>query len=232
MQPVSTRSVWPACSSSSCSVPPAWTKQRPSPSMRCMMNPSPPNRPTPMRRWNAMPMETPRAGAEQHAHHAAGLLPAAVAEDGLHADRGGHVHHRAGFRDRALPGIELHLDELHVVAVNLVVDFVCRHSRLVFVSFVKAVRPSWLSDSVRDARRGNLGLLRLRRKVLARVDEAIGLELVLLVVQLAVAAVEREQLLVRAALDDLAGFEHENLVGAADGREAMGDDERGAPRPQ
>src|SRR6185312_16684877 len=99
-------------------------------------------------------------------------------------------------------------------------------------SFVKAVRPSWLSDSVRDARRGNLGLLRLRRKVLARVDEAIGLELVLLVVQLAVAAVEREQLLVRAALDDLAGFEHEDLIRAANRRQAMRDDKGGAARTQ
>ena len=37
----------------------------------------------------------------------------------------GHVHHRARFGDRALAGIELDLDELHVVAVDLVVNLVC-----------------------------------------------------------------------------------------------------------
>ena len=37
-----------------------------------------------------------------------------------------------------------------------------------------------------------------------------------------------EQLLMRAALDDHALIEHQDLVGADDGREPMGDDERGA----
>ena len=42
-------------------MPPAWTKHRPSPSSFCMMKPSPPNRPTPIFLWNAMPTDTPRA---------------------------------------------------------------------------------------------------------------------------------------------------------------------------
>ena len=42
-------------------MPPAWAKQRPSPSSFCMMKPSPPNRPTPIFLWNAIPTETPRA---------------------------------------------------------------------------------------------------------------------------------------------------------------------------
>src|ERR1051325_11077982 len=94
-------------------------------------------------------------------------------------------------------------------------------------------RPSYLRglNRVRHARR-DLRLLRLRREVLARVDEAIALELVLLVVELPVAPIQVQQLRVRAALDDLAGFEHENLIGAADGREPMRDDERRAARPQ
>ena len=44
---------------------------------------------------------------------------------------------------------------------------------------------------------------RLGSEILTGIDEAIRLELVLLVVQLSVASVEREQLGVRAALDDL-----------------------------
>ena len=146
-----------------------------------MMKPSPPNRPTPIFRWNAMPIETPLAahrnesfwqissppscfrsiarilpgygaanatcclpaplvrehrheqalagdqplaGAEQRAHHARPLLLAAVAEDGLHLDAGRHVHHRARLGDRALAGIELDLDELHLAAEDLEVDLV------------------------------------------------------------------------------------------------------------
>src|SRR5215510_8681120 len=81
-------------------------------------------------------------------------------------------------------------------------------------------------------RRGNFRFGQLRREVLAVVDEAIGLELVLLVVQRAVAAAERDELRVRAALDDLALLEHEDLIRAADRREAVRDDERRAPAPQ
>jgi hypothetical protein len=51
-------------------------------------------------------------------------------------------------------------------------------------------------------------------------------------VQLAVAPVQREQLRVRAAFDDLPRFEHQDLVSAADGGQAVCDHERGAARPQ
>jgi hypothetical protein len=64
------------------------------------------------------------------------------------------------------------------------------------------------------------------------VDEAIGFEPVLFVIQLAIAAVHRQQLGVRAALDDFARLEHQNLIGAADGGQAMRDDKRRAPGPQ
>src|SRR5262249_60874978 len=87
------------------------------------------------------------------------------------------------------------------------------------------------SQRVADARRRD-DLLGLRREVLAGVDEAILLEPVLLVVQLAVSAVDGEQFLMRAALDDLAVLEHQDLVGAADGREPVGDDEGGAAGAQ
>src|SRR5207249_10319088 len=66
-------------------------------------------------------------------------------------------------------------------------------------------------------------------------DEAVPLEAVLLVVQLPVAAAPREQLVVRAALDDLAVLEHQDLIGALNRRQPMGDDERrpaAAERPQ
>src|SRR5262245_62045643 len=71
---------------------------------------------------------------------------------------------------------------------------------------------------------------RLRRfgcEIFPWIDEAVALQLVLLVVQLAVAAVQRQQLGMRAPLDDLSCLEHQNLVCAPNGRQAMGDDERG-----
>src|SRR5688500_14381409 len=61
MQPVSIFSTSPGPSVRSISVPPAWTRAMPSPVSRCMMNPSPPNSPTPIFFWNAMPICTPRA---------------------------------------------------------------------------------------------------------------------------------------------------------------------------
>ena len=51
-------------------------------------------------------------------------------------------------------------------------------------------------------------------------------------VQRAVAAVERDQLLVRALLDDLTVLEDDDQVGAPDRRETMGDDERRPPGQQ
>ena len=50
----------------------------------------------------------------------------AVAEDRFHLDAVLHVHHAAGFGDRGFLGIEFDFDELHVVAVNLVINFVHR----------------------------------------------------------------------------------------------------------
>src|SRR4029079_9080024 len=63
-------------------------------------------------------------------------------------------------------------------------------------------------------------------EVLARVDVLVLLGAVLLLVQLPIAATERDQLQMRAALDDLAVFQHEDLVRALDRRQTMGDDER------
>src|SRR4051812_48208002 len=72
----------------------------------------------------------------------------------------------------------------------------------------------------------------LRREILTRVDEPIAFELVLLVVQLAVAAALCDQLVVRPSLDDLPGFEDQDLIRALDGRQPVRDDERGASAPQ
>ncbi len=66
------------------------------------------------------------ACAHQCAHEAAGGLLRTVAEDGFHLDFIVHVHHAAGFGDDGFVGVELDFDELHVVAKNLVVDFVHR----------------------------------------------------------------------------------------------------------
>src|SRR5687767_12470236 len=81
-------------------------------------------------------------------------------------------------------------------------------------------------------RRGNLIERRrgFRREVLSRIDEAVVLDSVLFVVELAIPSVQGDELRVTSPLDDLSVFEHENLVGALDGREAMGDHEsRSAP---
>ena len=51
-------------------------------------------------------------------------------------------------------------------------------------------------------------------------------------VQRGVEPAARDQLVVRALLDDLPVLEHDDQVGAADRREAVGDDERGAPGEQ
>src|SRR5438876_1462456 len=82
-----------------------------------------------------------------------------------------------------------------------------------------------------EGRREGRGL-RLRGEVLAGVDEEVLLKTVLLVVQLPVAAPPGEQLRVGAALDDLAALDHQDLIRAADGRQAMRDDEGGTASPQ
>src|SRR5262249_23481763 len=69
-------------------------------------------------------------------------------------------------------------------------------------------------------------------EVFARIDVGVLLRAILLLIELSVAAVEREQLAVRSPLDDLTLLENENLIGALDGREAMGDDERRTAPPK
>src|ERR1700679_3998770 len=63
-------------------------------------------------------------------------------------------------------------------------------------------------------------------------QEEIRFEAVLLSVELVVAAVEVVEAGVIAAFDDAAGFDDQNLVGAAHGGEAVGDDEGGAAAHQ
>src|SRR6266550_2103034 len=64
----------------------------------------------------------------------------------------------------------------------------------------------------------NLRFRELGGEILAGVDEAVRFELVLLVVQRAIPSPQRQELLVGAALDDLAVLEDENLVCTADRR--------------
>src|SRR6185312_16986004 len=61
---------------------------------------------------------------------------------------------------------------------------------------------------------------------------AVVFEALLAGVEIEVASAEREQGGMGAALDDAAGFDHEDLLSGADGGEAMGDDERGAAAEQ
>ncbi len=183
MQPLSTRMVSPL-SSFSMTVPPAWTKARPSPCRRCRMKPSPPKRPAPKRLVKAMLMPVPRAahrkasfwhsssppraarsmgtilpgigGGEGHAllagaavaemgHedrfaadgalgrreqlvHQSRLGPRAVTELGLEGDAVIHPVHDAGFGHHRLAGVQFDLHHLHVVAEDLITDFMGFHS--------------------------------------------------------------------------------------------------------
>src|SRR6185436_6098988 len=79
----------------------------------------------------------------------------------------------------------------------------------------------------------NLDLLHLSprrdlRKVLARIDERVLLRAILLFIELAIASAELNELAMRAALDNLAALEHQDLIGALDRRQAVRDDERRA----
>src|ERR1041385_726117 len=73
---------------------------------------------------------------------------------------------------------------------------------------------------------------RLRREVFAGIDEAVPLQLELLVVELAIPPAHREQLAMGAALDDFPALQHQDLIGAHDGGEPVRNDEGGAPRAQ
>src|SRR6266851_127753 len=76
---------------------------------------------------------------------------------------------------------------------------------------------------------GAWGLLHLLRFLgLAGVAEEIGLDAVLAVVEVRIAAATREQILVPAPLDDPAVLQDEDRVRAADGREPVRDD-KGRP---
>src|SRR5450631_3211772 len=79
-------------------------------------------------------------------------------------------------------------------------------------------------------RRGNRHLLLLvHAHGLAGVQEQVGFEPVLPVVEVRVAPAAGEQLLMAAALDDTAPLDDEDRVGATYGRESVRDDERRAP---
>ena len=84
----------------------------------------------------------------------------------------------------------------------------------------------------RATSRAGPGQLLYRCEVLAGIDEAVRFEVVLFLVKLAVAAVQGKQRVVRAALHDLAVLEDENLLGASDRGETVGDDEGGPAAAQ
>jgi hypothetical protein len=71
----------------------------------------------------ALAREHALAGADEQVHEPAALA-GTVPEDRRHLDRRILVHEAAGLRHGAFAGVELDFDELHLVAVNLVVDVV------------------------------------------------------------------------------------------------------------
>jgi signal transduction histidine kinase len=82
------------------------------------------------------------------------------------------------------------------------------------------------SAAPRDQRLG------YRREVLARIDELILLDGMLAPVEVPIAPAQRDQFRMRATLQDLPVFEHENLVGAPNRGQPVGDDERRASPAQ
>src|ERR1044072_1425589 len=86
--------------------------------------------------------------------------------------------------------------------------------------------PRW-----RQRCRGHARFL-LRRKILSRIDEAIPLEVILLIVQLLVASIGHQQLFVSSPLHNLPALEHQNLIGAANRREPVRNDKRRPSPPQ
>src|SRR5688572_23833860 len=73
---------------------------------------------------------------------------------------------------------------------------------------------------------------RYRQEILARVDELVALDVVLLVVELPVSTIRREQLSVRPAFDDATFLHHQDLVRALDGGETVRYDERRPAAPE
>src|SRR6266566_2077903 len=88
-----------------------------------------------------------------------------------------------------------------------------------------------LKPSRRRERRHRNSGFGLRSKILSRIDEPISLEIVLLVVQLFVATIRNQQLLVRPPLYDLSVLEHQNLIGAPNRREPVRNHKRRPPAP-
>src|SRR5690242_7000612 len=73
------------------------------------------------------------------------------------------------------------------------------------------------------ARRGLI--FQSRGELLPRIDKPVHLKLILAVVKLPVPSAPRKKFLVRSPLDDFTRLENQDLIGAPDGREAVGDDE-------
>src|SRR5260370_42033731 len=71
--------------------------------------------------------------------------------------------------------------------------------------------------------------LRLRREVFAGIYKLVALKLVLLVVELPVSPVRLEQFFMRAALDNLTAFQHQDLIAPANRGKPVRDHERRAP---
>ncbi len=60
--------------------------------------------------------------------------------DGFHLDALRHVHHDAGLCHHDLAGIEGDLDELHIVAKDLVIDFLTLHGASTLLAVSRSVR--------------------------------------------------------------------------------------------
>ena len=80
-----------------------------------------------VRHENRLAGELSSDGADEFLEHPL-LRFRTVAHAGLEVDALFHVVHGTGFGDDGFAGIEFHFDDLHVVAENLIVDFMAFHS--------------------------------------------------------------------------------------------------------
>src|SRR5262245_40957273 len=86
-----------------------------------------------------------------------------------------------------------------------------------------------------STRRERASLLSRHRdsgEILSRIDNRVLFRAILLLIQLPVPAADRQQLAMRAALDDLAVLQHQDLIRAFDRRQPVRDDERRAAAAQ
>ena len=151
------------------------------------------------------------------------MMPAAVACQALAQDNGARVRLLGFFRATDRWGAP------HLARFSRDVGYHCSSPLTLDSSDALSGQQRWFLPT-----RPSRGLLQLLKKLFAftRGEEAVGLKPMLACVQVVVTAFKRVKGGVRAALQYHAALDHQDLIGPADGREAVGDHKGGAPLHQ